>query len=156
MCVSNGRLATSGQCLPVVTYHTADNSILNWSGFSSVGCLRTLFILCVAYLQRCWHVLYKFAFRSLFINFAVSLDIRPVCQRTYSANSSCRHSFSDIRIISLLLNSLTKSVSKAIALFILQRVKLGTIYSGFIDSICPFVVHRTARRHNKRRVCCLI
>ena len=31
----------------------------------------------------------------------VSLNIRPVCQRAYSANSSCRHTFSDTKIISL-------------------------------------------------------
>ena len=126
----------------------------NWTGFSSVDCLPTQFILCVAYLQRCWYVLYKFEFRGLFINFGVSLNIRPVCQKTYSANSLCRHSFNDTKIIFLLVNISTKSVSKAISLFILHPVKLGTKwYSGFIDSICPFVLHRTARCHNKRRVC---
>ena len=106
--------------------------------FACVGCLPTQLILCVAYLKRCWYFLCKFAFCSLLINFVVSLNIRPVCQKAYSASSSCRHTFSDNKIISLFTKYFNKFRFQSDCPIHTPTSEVGE-QSGIADLLIPFV-----------------
>ena len=92
-----------------------------------------------------WHIcrdadifLCKFAFCSLLINFVVSLNIRPVCQKAYSASSSCRHTFSDNKIISLFTKYFNKFRFQSDCPIHTPTSEVGE-QSGIADLLIPFV-----------------
>ena len=80
----------------------------------------------------------KFAFCSLLINFVVSLNISPVCQKAYSANSSCRHTFSDNKIISLFTKYFNKFRFQSECPIHTPASEVGE-QSGLADLLIPFV-----------------
>ena len=80
----------------------------------------------------------KFAFCSLLINFVVSLNISPVCQKAYSANSSCRHTFSYNKIISLFTKYFNKFRFQSECPIHTPASEVGE-QSGIADLLIPFV-----------------